>query len=458
MTDQGFRYERDSLGEIAVPTGALYGAQSARSLINFPIGKDRFPLSGIYALVEIKRAAAKVNRELSSLDEQKEKRIMQACDEILSGKYDDQFVVSLWQTGSGTQSNMNVNEVIANLANRGLTLEEKIHPNDHVNQSQSSNDTVITAIHIAAADLVYRKLLPAIAGLRGSFHNKEKQFQSIIKVGRTHLQDATPVRLGQEFGSFASMMISAQRRIHSAVQEIQFLAIGGTAVGTGINAPEGYRAKMVAELSRRFQIPFQSAPDLFEAMSSRSAIAYFHGSLKALATDLFKIASDIRWMSSGPRSGLGEIELPANEPGSSIMPGKVNPTQAEALTMICTRVLSNDQSIAMGASQGNFELNVFQPLIAADVFESIEILADGMNSFALRCVDGIKANEQQLKNMMERSLMLVTALSPRIGYDRAAEIAKKAHRENISLKAAALDLGVLSEEEFEALVQPENMV
>ena len=457
----GMRTETDSFGPIEVPAGRYWGAQTQRSLENFRIGTDRMPLPLIRALGVVKRAAAEVNHELRQLDAKRTRAIVKAAQEVIDGKLDDHFPLVIWQTGSGTQTNMNVNEVIANRANEmlGAPLGSKspVHPNDHVNMSQSSNDCFPTAMHIAAADEIARRLDPALAHLQDALQHKAKEFSRIVKIGRTHTQDATPLTLGQEFSGYASQVKSGIIRNRLALKQLYPLAQGGTAVGTGLNAHPQFAKLFARKVAGITRLPFTSAPNKFEALASHGAYAFAHGALNALAADLFKIANDIRLLGSGPRSGLGELILPENEPGSSIMPGKVNPTQAEALTMVCAQVFGNQTAITMGASQGHFELNVFKPLLAANMLQSIRLLTDAARSFTDHCVAGLRADEARIRELMERSLMLVTALAPTIGYDKAATVAKTAHANGTTLREEAVRLGYVSGEDFDRLVRPERM-
>jgi len=455
------RIETDSFGPIAVPADRYWGAQTQRSLENFRIGGERMPRPLIRAFGLIKRVAAEVNHALGSLDARRTRAIVKAAQEVIDGKLDDHFPLVVWQTGSGTQTNMNANEVIANRANEllggKLGAKAPVHPNDHVNTSQSSNDCFPTAMHIAAAEEIARRLDPALAHLQDALQDKTKEFARIVKIGRTHTQDATPLTLGQEFSGYARQVHNGIIRNRLALKQLYPLAQGGTAVGTGLNAkPEFARAfaRRMAEVTR---LPFTSAPNKFEALASHGAYAFAHGALNALATDLFKIANDIRLLGSGPRSGLGELILPENEPGSSIMPGKVNPTQAEALTMVCCQVFGNHTTITIGASQGHFELNVYKPVLAYNMLQSIGLLADAARSFTDNCVVGIRADETRIRELMERSLMLVTALAPEIGYDKAAAIAKAAHKNGTTLREEAIRLGHLTGDDFDRLVQPERM-
>jgi fumarate hydratase class II len=455
------RTETDSFGPIEVPAAAYWGAQTERSRHNFPIGDEAMPRPLISALAIVKRAAAETNRALGLIDARRTRAILQAAQEILDGKLDAHFPLTVYQTGSGTQSNMNINEVIANRANEILGgargAKSPIHPNDHVNMSQSSNDAFPTAMHIAAAQEMSRRLIPALEHLHAELTRKTKAFASIVKIGRTHTQDATPLTLGQEFSGYAAQVASGIARIKLGLRELYPLAQGGTAVGTGLNADRRFAKLFAQRVADMTGLAFVSAPNKYEALASHGALAFAHGALDSLAADLFKIANDIRLLGSGPRSGLGELILPENEPGSSIMPGKVNPTQAEALTMVCCRVFGNHTTIAVAASQGHFELNVFKPVIIDAMLQSIRLLADAAHSFAERCVAGIRANEPRIRELMEKSLMLVTALAPKIGYDKAAEIAKAAHKNGTTLREEALRLGYVSEKEFDRLVRPERM-
>ncbi len=460
------RTETDSFGPIEVPEEAYWGAQTERSQHNFAIGEQRIPRPLIAALALVKRAAAETNRTLGLLDARRAKAIVQAAQEILDGKLDAHFPLAVYQTGSGTQTNMNVNEVIANRANEILGgardakfrgTKAPIHPNDHVNMSQSSNDVFPTAMHIATAQEISHRLIPALAHLHAAFNRKSKAFASIVKIGRTHTQDATPLTLGQEFSGYAAAVASGIARLKLGLRELYRLAQGGTAVGTGLNADRRFAKLFAARVARMTGLPFASAANKFEALASHGALVFAHGALDALAADLFKIANDIRLLGSGPRSGLGELILPENEPGSSIMPGKVNPTQVEALTMVCCRVFGNQTTVAVAASQGHFELNVFKPVIIDAVLQSIRLLADAAMSFTDRCVVGIRANTPRIRALMEQSLMLVTALTPKIGYDKAAEIAKAAHKNGTTLREEAVRLGYVSAKEFDCLVRPERM-
>ena len=452
------RTERDSFGPIAVPDEQLWGAQTQRSLEHFRISTERMPPELIHALASVKRAAARVNLDLGLLDDAKAIAITQAADEVLAGRHAGEFPLAVWQTGSGTQSNMNMNEVLANRGSElmgGLRGERRVlHPNDDVNLGQSSNDIFPTAIHVASAQALARQVLPALRQLRATLHAKAEAFADIVKIGRTHLQDATPLTLGQEFSGYVAQLEFAEHIIEAALPGVLQLAAGGTAVGTGLNAHPEYALRIAAELERALGLPFRSADNKFAALAGHDALLSAHGALKTLAAALMKIANDVRWMASGPRSGLGEITIPENEPGSSIMPGKVNPTQCEALTMLCCQVFGNDVAITLGGASGNFELNVFKPLIAHNFLQSARLLADGMLSFDEHCAHGIEPNRARIAELMERSLMLVTALAPHIGYDRAAQIAKKAQHEGSTLKQAALALGLVSAEQFEQWIVP----
>jgi fumarate hydratase class II len=455
------RTETDSFGPIEVADDRYWGAQTERSRNNFRIGENRLPRPLIAALALVKRVAAETNLELGVLDARRAKAIVQAAQEIIDGKLDDHFPLAVYQTGSGTQSNMNVNEVIANRANEKLGGERgaksPIHPNDHVNMSQSSNDSFPTAMHIAAVLEITQRLLPALAHLHAALKTKTKEFGRIVKIGRTHTQDATPLTLGQEFSGYAAQVASGIARVKLGVKELYPLAQGGTAVGTGLNSKRAFAKLFAKKVASLTGLPFVSAPNKFEALASHAALAFAHGALSALATDLFKIANDIRFLGSGPRSGFGELILPENEPGSSIMPGKVNPTQCEAMTMVCCRVFGNDTTVTVAASQGQFELNVFKPVIIDAVLQSIRLLADVSISFTDYCVAGIRANEPRIRELMNNSLMLVTALAPHIGYDKAAQIAKAAHANGTTLREEAVRLGFVSGRDFDRWVQPEHM-
>ena len=455
------RTETDSFGPIEVPADRYWGAQTERSRNNFRIGDGRMPRPLIKALAIVKRAAAEANLELKSLDARRAKAIVQAAQDIIDGKLDDEFPLSVYQTGSGTQSNMNVNEVIANRANErlggALGAKAPIHPNDHVNMSQSSNDSFPTAMHIAAVQEISQRLIPALTHLHTALQAKTGEFRSIVKIGRTHTQDATPLTLGQEFSGYAAQVASGIARVTLGMKALYPLAQGGTAVGTGLNAKRAFATLFAKKAARLTGLPFTSAPNKFEALASHGALVFAHGALNALAADLFKIGNDIRFLGSGPRSGFGELLLPENEPGSSIMPGKVNPTQCEALTMVCCRVFGNDTTITVAASQGHFELNVFKPVIIDAALQSIRLLADAANSFTDHCVVGIRANEPRIRELLNNSLMLVTALAPRIGYDKAAQIAKAAHANGTTLREEAVRLGFVSAKDFDRLVKPARM-
>jgi fumarate hydratase class II len=457
-----YRIEKDTMGEIEVPSDKYYGAQTARSLMNFKIGGDKFPRELIRALGILKKAAALTNKELGTLPKEKADLIAQAADEVIEGMLDEHFPLVVWQTGSGTQTNMNANEVIANraieIAGGELGSKKPIHPNDDVNKAQSSNDTFPTAMHIATVEQIHKRLIPMITKLRDALQMKSDEYKDIIKIGRTHLMDAVPLTLGQEFGGYAQMLTNGLERIESALPRLYELALGGTAVGTGLNThPEfaNLSAKKIAEITN---LPFVSARNKFEALATHDALVEFHGVLKTLSASLMKIANDIRWLGSGPRCGLGEIHLPENEPGSSIMPGKVNPTQSEAMTMVCAQVFGNDVAVNFGGASGNFELNVFKPVIIFNVLNSIRLLSDACESFTDNCVVGIEPNLDNIKKHLDNSLMLVTSLNPVIGYDNAAKVAKKAHAENKTLKQAAVELGLLTEEKFDEIVRPEKMI
>ena len=456
------RTETDTFGPIEVPADHYWGAQTQRSLVNFKIGGERMPLPLIHALGIVKKCAAKTNMALGQLDPKIGEAIVAAAQEVIDGKLDTEFPLVVWQTGSGTQTNMNVNEVISNRAIELLGGEKgskkPVHPNDHVNRSQSSNDTFPTAMRIAAGTQVNSALLPALDHLAKALEEKARAFENIIKIGRTHLQDATPVTLGQEFSGYATQVRFGIERVKAALPRIFLLAQGGTAVGTGLNSPVGFAERFAEEVARETGLPFATAPNKFEALASNDAEVELSGALNVLAASLFKIASDIRLMGSGPRSGIAEISLPENEPGSSIMPGKVNPTQCEALTMVCTQVMGNHVTITVAGSQGHFELNVFKPVIIFNLLQSIRLLADAARSFTDHCVTGIVPNEKRIAELLERSLMLVTALAPKIGYDKAAQIAKAAHKHGTTLKEEALALGFVSEEEFNAAMKPELMI
>lgn len=456
-----YRIERDTLGEINVPANKLWAAQTERSFRNFRIGIEKMPMEIIRAFAILKKSAARTNSSLGKMEGEKAAAIIAAADEIIDEQLDEHFPLVVWQTGSGTQSNMNVNEVIANRANQMLIQQGsklRVHPNDDVNRSQSSNDTFPTAMHIAALTAVEDRVLPAVAKLKETLGRKSGDFHDLIKIGRTHLQDATPLTLGQEISGWVRMLEKSEQMIRASAESLRELAIGGTAVGTGINAHPKFGELAAEEISRLTGKHFVSAANKFHALTSHDELVYVHGALKALAADLMKIANDVRWLASGPRSGIGEITIPANEPGSSIMPGKVNPTQSEALTMVVCQVMGNDAAIGFAASQGNFELNVFKPVIIYNFLQSARLLADAIHSFNDHCAVGIEPNLATIQQNMERSLMLVTALNPHIGYEKAATIAKLAHREGLTLKEAALQSGLLTEEQFDAWVRPEHMI
>lgn len=458
-----YRTEKDTMGDVQVPADKFWGAQTERSRNNFKIGPEgSMPHEIIEAFAYLKKAAAYTNAELGVLSEEKRDMIGKVCDEILEGKLDDQFPLVIWQTGSGTQSNMNVNEVVSNKAhvNNGGTLGEKseIHPNDDVNKSQSSNDTYPTAMHIAAYKKVVEHTLPAVEILRNTLQEKAESFKSVVKIGRTHLMDATPLTLGQEFSGYVAQLDYAMKAISNTLDHLQEIALGGTAVGTGLNTPKGYDVLVAKYISEFTGLPFETAPNKFEALAAHDAIVETHGALKQLAVALYKIAQDIRFLASGPRSGIGEIHIPENEPGSSIMPGKVNPTQNEAITMVCAQVLGNDTTISFSGTQGNFELNVFKPVMAYNFLQSAQLLGDACISFNDHCAVGIEPNEPRIKELVEKSLMLVTALNTHIGYENAAKIAKTAHKNGTTLKEEAINLGLLTAEQFEEWVKPEDMV
>ncbi|PYI51915.1 class II fumarate hydratase [Paenibacillus flagellatus] len=456
-----YRIEKDTLGEVKVPADKLWAAQTQRSFENFRIGTERMPIELIRVFAMLKKSAALANRTLGQLDEDKAEAIADAADEIIAGRWDDEFPLVVWQTGSGTQSNMNVNEVIANRASRLLQergIEKRIHPNDDVNRSQSSNDTFPTAMHAACLIAVEDRLLPALAKLKETLKRKSDEYMDVIKIGRTHLQDATPLTLGQEMSGWHRMLEKTEAMLKESVNALRELAIGGTAVGTGINAHPRFGELVAEELGRLTGKTFVSAPNKFHALTSHDEIVYVHGAMKALAADLMKIANDVRWLASGPRSGIGEIRIPENEPGSSIMPGKVNPTQSEAMTMVVCQVMGNDATIGFAASQGNFELNVFKPVIAYNFLQSARLLADAMVSFNDHCAVGIEPIPESIRAHLDRSLMLVTALNPHIGYEKAALVAKTAHKEGLTLREAAVRTGLLTEEQFDRLVRPELMI
>ena len=456
------RHEKDSMGAIDVPADKLWGAQTQRSLEHFRISTEKMPVSLIQALALTKRAAAKVNQDLGLLTADKATAIINAADEVLAGKHPDEFPLAIWQTGAGTQSNMNMNEVLANRASELLGgvrgMERKVHPNDDVNKSQSSNDVFPTAMHVAAVIAIREQLIPQLNVLKATLNEKAQAFRDIVKIGRTHLQDATPLTLGQEISGWVAMLEHNLNHIEYSLPHLAELALGGTAVGTGLNTHPEYAVRVAEELANITGQPFVTAPNKFEALATCDALVHTHGALKGLAASLMKIANDVRWLASGPRCGIGEISIPENEPGSSIMPGKVNPTQCEAMTMLCCQVLGNDVAVNLGGASGNFELNVYRPMVIHNVLQSIRLLADGMESFNEHCAVGIEPNRERISQLLNESLMLVTALNTHIGYDKAAEIAKKAHKEGLTLKASALALGYLTEEDFDAWVRPEAMV
>lgn len=456
-----YRIEKDTMGEMKVPADKLWGAQTARSKMNFQIGEEIMPIEIIHAMAILKKSAAQANISLKKISEVKANAIIKAADEVINGQWDDHFPLVVWQTGSGTQTNMNVNEVIANRANQILQNADeadRVHPNDDVNKSQSSNDTFPTALHVAGVLKVENYLLPRLRGLKQTLQAKEQAFKDIIKIGRTHLQDATPLTLGQEISGWVHMLTKSEAMIKANITYMKELAIGGTAVGTGINAHPDFGDHVAAFISEETGITFTSAENKFHALTSHDEVVTAHGALKALAADLMKIANDVRFLASGPRSGIGELIIPANEPGSSIMPGKVNPTQSEAMTMVVTQVIGNDATIGFAASQGNFELNVFKPVIIYNFLQSARLLADTMKSFDAHCAVGIEPNYEVLTRNLENSLMLVTALNPHIGYENAAKIAKQAHEQGSSLKEAALASGLLTEEQFDKWVDPKTMI
>lgn len=456
------RREKDSMGAIDVPADKLWGAQTQRSLEHFRISTEKIPVTLIHALALTKRAAAQVNQDLGLLAPEKATAIIRAADEVLADKHVDEFPLAIWQTGSGTQSNMNMNEVLANRASELLGgvrgMERMVHPNDDVNKSQSSNDVFPTAMHVAALIAVREHLLPQLNVLRETLSAKAEAFADIVKIGRTHLQDATPLTLGQEISGWVAMLEHNLRHIDHSLPHLAELALGGTAVGTGLNTHPEYAVRVAKELADITHQPFVTAPNKFEALATCDALVHAHGALKGLAASLMKIANDVRWLSSGPRCGIGEISIPENEPGSSIMPGKVNPTQCEAMTMLCCQVMGNDVAVNMGGASGNFELNVYRPMVIHNFLQSVRLLADGMESFNEHCAVGIEPNRDRIDQLLNESLMLVTALNTHIGYDKAAEIAKKAHKEGLTLKASALALGYLTEDEFDRWVRPEEMV
>jgi fumarate hydratase, class II len=462
MTTNATRIERDTMGTIEVPANRYWGAQTERSRRYFRIGQERMPHEIVRAFGLVKKACALVNQDLGLLSREKAGAIAAAAQEVVDGALDDHFPLVVWQTGSGTQTNMNANEVIANRAIERLGGElgskTPVHPNDDVNMGQSSNDTFPTAMHVAVVERIHTRLLPALRRLRETLDERARAASDLVKIGRTHLQDAVPLTLGQEISGWVCQLDHGVARVEAALPHACELALGGTAVGTGLNAPPGFGERVAARLAELTGLPFVSAPNKFEALAAHDALVFLHGALKTLAASLMKIANDVRWLASGPRAGLGEITIPENEPGSSIMPGKVNPTQSEALTMVCAQVLGNDVAVNVGGAMGNFELNVFKPLIAYNVLQSIRLLADAADSFEQHCARGIEPNRARITELVDRSLMLVTALAPRIGYDKAAAIAKKAHRENTTLKEAALALGYVTAEEFDEDVRPEKMV
>lgn len=455
------RTERDTLGTVEVPTDRYWGAQTQRSLHHFSISNERMPIEVIHALALIKKVAARVNNELGRLEGRISDAITKVCDEILDGQHDEHFPLYVWQTGSGTQTNMNVNEVIANraieLTGGELGSKDPVHPNDHVNLSQSSNDVFPTAMHIAAVQMLHDSLLPSLERLRAALQGKVEQFHEIVKIGRTHLQDAVPLTLGQEFSGYVAQLDAVKVSMETSLTPLYSLALGGTAVGTGLGTPKGFAEKSAQQIAEATGQPFITASNKFAALAAHDALVVSHGCLKALAIALMKIANDIRWLGSGPRCGLGELQLPENEPGSSIMPGKVNPTQCEALTMICCQVMGNDTTMSIAGSQGAFELNVYKPVLIYNYLQSARLLADGCDSFRRFCIEGLEANVGHLRETVERSLMLVTALSPSIGYDQAAAIAKKAHQEGITLQESALALGHVTKQEYDDVVRPEQM-
>ncbi|GKW43613.1 MULTISPECIES: class II fumarate hydratase [Pectobacterium] len=456
------RSEKDSMGPIDVPAERLWGAQTQRSLEHFRISEEKMPRALIYALAQTKRAAARVNMDLTLLPADRGNAIIQAADEVLAGQHAGEFPLAIWQTGSGTQSNMNMNEVLANRASELLGGERGnnrlVHPNDDVNKSQSSNDVFPTAMHVAAVVAINEHLIPELKALHATLASKAEQFKDIVKIGRTHLQDATPLTLGQEISGWAAMLQHNLKHIENSVPHICELALGGTAVGTGLNTHPEYAVRVAAELAKLTGQPFITSPNKFEALATCDALVHGHGALKGLAASLMKIANDVRWLASGPRCGIGELSIPENEPGSSIMPGKVNPTQCEALTMLCCQVMGNDVAVNIGGASGNFELNVYRPMVIHNFLQSIRLLADGMKSFDEHCAVGIEPNHDRITQLLNESLMLVTALNTHIGYDKAAEIAKKAHKEGLTLKAAALKLNYLTETQFDEWVRPEEMV
>lgn len=456
-----YREERDAMGIIQVPADVLWGAQTQRSLQNFKISTEKMPAALIHAIALVKRAAATVNHDLNLLDAAKTAAIIRAADEVIDGIHHDQFPLVIWQTGSGTQTNMNLNEVLANRASEllggGRGADRIVHPNDDVNKGQSSNDVFPTAMHVAAVQAIHHQLIPAIRLLRKALNQKADEFSPIVKIGRTHLQDATPLTLGQEFSGYVAQLDHCLKHTEASLPHLLELALGGTAVGTGLNTHPEFAERTANEISRITMLPFVTAPNKFEALASNDALVHAHGALKTLAASMMKIANDIRWLASGPRCGIGELHIPENEPGSSIMPGKVNPTQSEAMTMLCCQVMGNDVAVNMGGAMGNFELNVMKPMIINNFLQSVRLLTDGLTSFNNNCASGITANIERIDTLMHNSLMLVTALNPHIGYDKAAEIAKKAYREKTTLKSAAIATGYITAEQFDAWVRPEEM-
>lgn len=455
-----YRVEKDSLGEVRVEADKLWGAQTQRSLENFEIGTEKIPMEMVYVFAVLKRACAVANKELKEVEEAKAEAIIAACDEILAGKWDENFPLSVWQTGSGTQFNMNMNEVIAHRAKQILAekgLDMMVHPNDDVNHGQSSNDTFPTALHMVGVWLAKEKLFPALDLIYNTLEAKANEYKEVVKIGRTHLQDATPLTVGQEISGWARMIERCREMLEIGQSYISDLAIGGTAVGTGINCPVGFPAIVVREISQYMGHPFKEAPNKFHALTSKDEVAVFHGMLKALAADAMKIANDVRWLASGPRCGIGELTIPANEPGSSIMPSKVNPTQSEALTMVAVQVMGNDATIGFSASQGNFQLNVFMPVIAYNLIQSIRLLSDSLVSFTEKCLVGLEVNQERITHLLHQSLILITGLVPLIGYDKAAEIAKKAAAEQLTLKEAALQMGYVTEEQYEEYMDPKKL-
>lgn len=456
-----YRIEKDTIGEIKVPSDKYWAAQTERSRQNFPVGKEKMPIEVIVAFAHLKKAAAISNNNLGKLPDEKKDAIVYACDKVINRELDEHFPLVVWQTGSGTQSNMNVNEVVSYVANEYLqekSSELEVHPNDDVNKSQSSNDTYPTAMHVALLVAAEEQLMPALLKLKETLQDKEEAFKEIIKIGRTHLQDATPLTLGQEISGWRYMLEKCENLLEESKHQLKQLAIGGTAVGTGINAHPEFGKRVADEISTQTGYEFFSSPNKFHALTSHDEVVYFHGALKALAADLMKIANDVRWLSSGPRAGIAEIGIPANEPGSSIMPGKVNPTQSEMLTMVSSQVFGNDATVGFAASQGNFELNVFKPVILYNTLQSIYLLADGMDTFNDNCAAGIEPIEENIERFLNNSLMLVTALNPHIGYENAAGIAKNAHDKGLTLKESAIESGLLTEEQFDEWIRPEDMI